>query len=159
MASSPAGPPRMSEAAEAWNAAERTTSVPALEAFITRFKDTFFAVVTKYYWGDDIGKNFANCDGCGSQWIRKKRLQSAHSRRTFSACMTCTATLRNGSKIAGMRITMVPQQTAVVGRGIAYRSVPVWFARAPGIAFQFLFTRFAVKDTRQVFDGTYWACA
>jgi len=29
------------------------------------------AVVTKYYWGDDIGKNFANCDGCGSQWDKK----------------------------------------------------------------------------------------
>lgn len=23
---------------------------------------------TKYFWGDDIGKNNANCDGCGSQW-------------------------------------------------------------------------------------------
>lgn len=23
---------------------------------------------TKYFWGDDIGKKNANCDGCGSQW-------------------------------------------------------------------------------------------
>ena len=23
---------------------------------------------TKYFWGDEIGKNKANCDGCGSQW-------------------------------------------------------------------------------------------
>jgi formylglycine-generating enzyme required for sulfatase activity len=23
---------------------------------------------TAYYWGDDIGKGNANCDGCGSQW-------------------------------------------------------------------------------------------
>lgn len=23
---------------------------------------------TKYFWGDDIGKANANCDGCGSQW-------------------------------------------------------------------------------------------
>ncbi len=23
---------------------------------------------TEYSWGDDIGKNRANCDGCGSQW-------------------------------------------------------------------------------------------
>jgi formylglycine-generating enzyme required for sulfatase activity/uncharacterized caspase-like protein len=43
VASSPAGPSRLSEAAEAWNAAERTTSITALEAFITRFKDTFYA--------------------------------------------------------------------------------------------------------------------
>jgi len=23
---------------------------------------------TRYFWGDDIGKNQANCDGCGSRW-------------------------------------------------------------------------------------------
>ncbi|MBX3617329.1 formylglycine-generating enzyme family protein [Nitrosomonas sp.] len=23
---------------------------------------------TKYYWGGDVGKNNANCDGCGSRW-------------------------------------------------------------------------------------------
>jgi formylglycine-generating enzyme required for sulfatase activity len=27
---------------------------------------------TAYPWGDDIGKNNANCDGCGSQWDRKQ---------------------------------------------------------------------------------------
>jgi formylglycine-generating enzyme required for sulfatase activity len=27
---------------------------------------------TKYYWGDDIGKGNANCDGCGSQWDNKQ---------------------------------------------------------------------------------------
>jgi formylglycine-generating enzyme required for sulfatase activity len=27
---------------------------------------------TRYYWGDDIGKNNANCDGCGSQWDYKQ---------------------------------------------------------------------------------------
>jgi formylglycine-generating enzyme required for sulfatase activity len=26
----------------------------------------------KYYWGDDIGKGNANCDGCGSQWDGKQ---------------------------------------------------------------------------------------
>lgn len=25
---------------------------------------------TKYYWGDDVGKNNANCNGCGSKWVR-----------------------------------------------------------------------------------------
>ena len=25
-----------------------------------------------YYWGDDIGRNHANCDGCGSEWDNKK---------------------------------------------------------------------------------------
>ncbi|MDM8559947.1 formylglycine-generating enzyme family protein [Candidatus Parabeggiatoa sp. HSG14] len=27
---------------------------------------------TKYWWGNDIGKNRANCDGCGSQWYDKQ---------------------------------------------------------------------------------------
>ena len=27
---------------------------------------------TKYAWGDDIGKNKANCEGCGSQWDYKQ---------------------------------------------------------------------------------------
>jgi formylglycine-generating enzyme required for sulfatase activity len=27
---------------------------------------------TEYPWGDDIGKNNANCDGCGSQWDNKQ---------------------------------------------------------------------------------------
>ena len=27
---------------------------------------------TKYGWGDDIGHNRANCDGCGSQWDNEK---------------------------------------------------------------------------------------
>ena len=26
----------------------------------------------KYAWGDDIGRNRANCDGCGSQWDKKQ---------------------------------------------------------------------------------------
>ena len=27
---------------------------------------------TKYFWGDEIGQNNANCVGCGSQWDRKQ---------------------------------------------------------------------------------------
>jgi formylglycine-generating enzyme required for sulfatase activity len=27
---------------------------------------------TRYFWGDDIGKGNANCDGCGSEWDRKQ---------------------------------------------------------------------------------------
>ena len=26
---------------------------------------------TRYHWGDDIGRNLANCDGCGSRWDDK----------------------------------------------------------------------------------------
>jgi formylglycine-generating enzyme required for sulfatase activity len=27
---------------------------------------------TAYYWGDEIGKSNANCDGCGSQWDNRQ---------------------------------------------------------------------------------------
>jgi formylglycine-generating enzyme required for sulfatase activity len=27
---------------------------------------------TKYWWGDNLGSNKANCDGCGSQWDNKQ---------------------------------------------------------------------------------------
>jgi formylglycine-generating enzyme required for sulfatase activity len=27
---------------------------------------------TTYFWGNDIGKNLANCDGCGNQWDGKQ---------------------------------------------------------------------------------------
>jgi formylglycine-generating enzyme required for sulfatase activity len=30
---------------------------------------------TKYSWGDSIGSNNANCDGCGSQWDNKSTAQ------------------------------------------------------------------------------------
>jgi invasion protein IalB len=42
-----AAPTRMSDAAEAWSAVERTTSITALEAFVARFKDTFYADLAK----------------------------------------------------------------------------------------------------------------
>jgi formylglycine-generating enzyme required for sulfatase activity len=28
---------------------------------------------TAYPWGDDIGRNNANCNGCGSQWDNKQQ--------------------------------------------------------------------------------------
>jgi hypothetical protein len=39
----PSSPLRLSEAAEAWDRAKDGTSVPLLEAFIARYKDTFYA--------------------------------------------------------------------------------------------------------------------
>ena len=55
---------------------------------------------TAYPWGDEIGKNNANCDGCGSQWGDKKRRRSARSRRTVSVSMTWWATSGSGRRIA-----------------------------------------------------------
>jgi len=30
---------------------------------------------TKYSWGNDIGRNQANCDGCGSEWDNEKTVR------------------------------------------------------------------------------------
>jgi formylglycine-generating enzyme required for sulfatase activity len=30
------------------------------------------ATTTDYYWGNDVGRNHANCDGCGSEWDNRK---------------------------------------------------------------------------------------
>ena len=27
---------------------------------------------TQYYWGNDVGRNNANCDGCGSEWDNRR---------------------------------------------------------------------------------------
>ena len=43
----PAGPARLSEAAEAWAATKDTTNAAVLEAFIARYKDTFYAELAR----------------------------------------------------------------------------------------------------------------
>jgi|SoiMethySBSTD1v2_1073268.scaffolds.fasta_scaffold79723_3 formylglycine-generating enzyme required for sulfatase activity len=40
-------PIRLSEAAEGWRAAEKTTSIAVLESFISRYSDTFYAVLAR----------------------------------------------------------------------------------------------------------------
>ena len=40
-------PARLSEAAEAWGAVKDTTSIPSLEAYVARFKDTFYAELAR----------------------------------------------------------------------------------------------------------------
>ncbi len=44
---SPATPPPVSEAERAWNAAKDTKSIPALQAFINRFGDTYYGDLAK----------------------------------------------------------------------------------------------------------------
>ncbi len=39
--------------------------------YTARGVTTASAVHTKYYWGNDIGQNLANCDGCGSQYYKQ----------------------------------------------------------------------------------------
>ena len=60
----------------------------------------------KYAWGDEIGKNSANCDGCGSHWDNKQTAPVGSFQPMRSAFTTCTATCGSGSKIV-TRTTML----------------------------------------------------
>ena len=55
---------------------------------------------TAYPWGDDIGKNNANCNGCGSQWDNKQTAPVGSFAPTGSVSMTWSATSGSGSRIA-----------------------------------------------------------
>ena len=55
---------------------------------------------TAYYWGDEIGKANANCNGCGSQWDNRETSPVGRSSPMRSAYTTCPATCGNGWRIA-----------------------------------------------------------
>ena len=62
---------------------------------------------TAYFWGDEIGKGNANCNGCGSQWdSRRDRAGRIVQAQCSSASTTCTAMSGNGSRIAITTTTM-----------------------------------------------------
>ena len=51
---------------------------------------------TKYPWGDNVGTNRANCNGCGSRWdIKRYCTGGGVSSRTPSACSIPRATCRS----------------------------------------------------------------
>ena len=54
---------------------------------------------TPYPWGSEIGKNNANCDGCGSDWDNSKTRQWPPSPPMVSVSMTWSATSGSGSRI------------------------------------------------------------
>ena len=90
---------------------------------------------TAYSWGDEIGKNNANCVGCGSQWrqpVPGKPLRLARSPPTSSVSTTCTATSGSGS-----RIVITPTTTehpTMVQRGLVAIATPASSAAVPGAA-------------------------
>ena len=63
---------------------------------------------TKYSWGNHIGRNNANCDGCGSQWDDKKLPRLGHLNPTHLVSMICMAMFGNGCKIVGMIAIKTP---------------------------------------------------
>jgi Sulfatase-modifying factor enzyme 1 len=91
---------------------------------------------TTYPWGDDIGENNANCDGCKSEWDNKRPLRSALSQPTPSAFSTCTAMSGNGSRTVGTRITRRHRRTARRGKRLAPATIVAgWCTAGPGTTF------------------------
>ena len=69
---------------------------------------------TAYPWGDEIGENNANCDGCGSLWDGRQPspVGSFAANRFGLHDMTCTATSGSGSRIAITRTMRAHRRTA-----------------------------------------------
>jgi formylglycine-generating enzyme required for sulfatase activity len=94
-------PGRLSEAAEAWGATKDTTNIAMLEAFIARYKDTFFAELARARV-DEINKQQmavvatskvpARCDGVEitvGQNERRCLRPGAGKTEQFKDCPTC----------------------------------------------------------------------
>ncbi|MEO6824944.1 MAG: formylglycine-generating enzyme family protein [Nitrosospira sp.] len=47
----------------------KTYRLPSAEEWETAARA---GTTTDYYWGNDVGRNNANCDGCGSEWDNRK---------------------------------------------------------------------------------------
>jgi hypothetical protein len=88
---------------------------------------------TAYSWGDDIGKNNADCDGAAANGTTDNRLRSAPSLRTSSASMTSWVMSSNGSRIVFTPTTMARRRIAPRGSKAA-TARPVSSAAVPGTA-------------------------
>ena len=85
---------------------------------------------TRYSWGDDVGRNRANCKDCGAVGTIRRRRRQGASRRTVSACTTCTGTCGSGWRIAGTGATRARRRT--VARGCRGTAVGAFCAVGPG---------------------------
>ena len=45
---------------------------------------------TRYSWGQGVGRNRANCDGCGSRWDDERTAPTGSFAATAGVCTTCT---------------------------------------------------------------------
>jgi formylglycine-generating enzyme required for sulfatase activity len=73
------------------------------------------AAHTNYSWGNDVGKNLANCNGCGSQWDAKQSAPVDRSSQTLLGCTTYTAMSGSGFKTAITTATKVRRRMALPG--------------------------------------------
>ena len=92
---------------------------------------------TRYSWGDDIGGNRANCDGCVVvSGITLGQPRWGVSIQTNGDCTTCWGTCGNGRRTAGTK-AIREQHPRTVARGQRAAAVSrVCCAAAPGAAFR-----------------------
>ena len=85
-----------------------------------------------YSWGNEIGRNRANCRGAGVVGTVSRRRRLGCSGGTPSGCTTCMGMWRSGSRTGGMTITPGHRRTERHGREDIVR--PAWCAGVPGTA-------------------------
>ncbi len=93
---------------------------------------------TKYWWGNDIGRNRANCDGCGSQWDNKQTAPvDSFAANPFGlhdtagnvwewTCSEYTNDGYNGKENAWIRKNHASSDGPRVGRGGSWHGTPSW---------------------------------
>jgi hypothetical protein len=87
---------------------------------------------TRYPWGEDIGKNLANCNGCGSKWDNKQTAPVGSFPLTPLGFTTCTAMCGNGLRIV-TRIA-IPAHRRMTPFGRLRIAPPAFSAAALGLA-------------------------
>ena len=88
---------------------------------------------TAYPWGNEIGKNNANCINCGSRWDNRQPSPVGSFATNRFGYMTCTATSGSGPRIAITKIMREHRRTARRGRAL---TASVSSAAVPGTSIQ-----------------------
>ena len=92
---------------------------------------------TAYSWGDEIGKNNANCNGCGSEWDSRQTAPVGSFAPNRSASTTCTATSGSGSRIVftpttkGHPTTARPGSPKASATTVSFAAVPCRLSSGP----------------------------
>jgi hypothetical protein len=83
-----------------------------------------------YPWGNEIGRDNANCDHCGSEWDHKQTAPVGSFKANDFGLYDMVGTFGSGSKIAINRITTERRRT--VQHGPQATATSVWSAAVPG---------------------------
>ena len=80
---------------------------------------------TAYPWGDEIGENNGNCNGCGSEWLRRNVPVESFAPNHL-ASMTCLAMCGCGWRTAITLTTTGRPRMVTAGGGVEWMFIPNW---------------------------------